>query len=124
MSRVLYNRFVGIHEKVRPRSHGNFMPSLLMAEQLLREDANQPGTALSLMFLSDGRPSDNATGILRGNNTATSVAMCASFVFLSVLCLHGCWLSEECFNSIPLLGGCTPKSGNVAPYEQGGGIFW
>ncbi|CAB1098021.1 unnamed protein product [Ectocarpus sp. CCAP 1310/34] len=75
MSRVLYGRFVGMHDKVRPRSHGNFMPSLIMAEQLLREDANQPGTALSLMFLSDGKPSDNATGVLRGNNMATSVAI-------------------------------------------------
>lgn len=96
MSRVLYNRFVGIHDKVRPRSHGNFMPSLLMAEQLLKEDANQPGTALSLMFLSDGKPSDNATGVLRGNNMATSVAMCVSS------CLVSCWLLAVGFqNSAP-----------------------
>ncbi|CAM9194298.1 unnamed protein product [Hapterophycus canaliculatus] len=76
MGRVLFNRLVDIHDKVRPRSHGNFLPSLDAAEELLRADADQPGTALCMLFLSDGRPSDNATGILRGSNTAISAAMC------------------------------------------------
>lgn len=75
MGRVLYNRFVDIHHKVKPRSHGNYLPSLDQAEKLFRNDCNQPGTALCLLFLSDGRPSDNSTGILRGTWEATSAAM-------------------------------------------------
>lgn len=78
MGRVLYNRFVDIHGRVKPRSHGNFLPSLEQAEKLLRNDCNQPGTALCLMFLSDGRPSDNATGV-RGSCEALSATMCVSF---------------------------------------------
>ena len=74
----LYNRLVEIHRKVKPRSHGNFLPSLDQAEKLLRDDFHQPGTALCLVFLSDGKPSDNATGVCRGSCKAAAQAMCAN----------------------------------------------
>lgn len=73
MGLVLYNKFVGMHDQVRPRSHGNFLPSLHQAEQLLSD--NHSNSALNLMFLSDGKPSDNATGVFRGNSRATSDAI-------------------------------------------------
>ena len=76
IGRVLYNRLVDIRDKVQPRSHGNYMPSLDLAEQMLRDDYNQPSRGLVFLFLSDGRPSDNATGIVRGSNQAVSQAMC------------------------------------------------
>ena len=77
MGRPLYNRLVEISHMVKPRSHGNFLPSLDQAEKLLRNDVHQPGTALCLLFLSDGKPSDNATGVCRGSSEATTQAMCA-----------------------------------------------
>lgn len=81
MGGVLYNRLIDIRDKVKPRSHGNFLPSLDLAEQLLLSDADRPNTALLFLFLSDGRPSDNATGIMRGNNAVVAQAMYAFFVF-------------------------------------------
>lgn len=70
---VLYNQFVDIHNRVYPMSHGNFLPSIELAEQMLSYDYNASKTsALCLLFLSDGRPSDNATGLFRGNCKATS----------------------------------------------------
>lgn len=77
MGRSLYNRLVEIHQKVKPRSHGNFLPSLDQAEKLLQNDSHHPGTALCLLFLSDGKPSDNATGICRGSCKAVAETMCA-----------------------------------------------
>lgn len=79
MGRVLYNRFVDIHHKVKPRSHGNYLPSLDQAEKLLQTDSNHPATALCLLFLSDGKPSDNSTGILRCNPQEALVAMCVTY---------------------------------------------
>lgn len=71
MGLVLYNKFVDMHSMVRPRSHGNFLPSLTKAEELFREDDSSGSSALCLLFLSDGRPSDNATGVFNGTNMAT-----------------------------------------------------
>lgn len=65
MGLVLYNKLVGLHHKVKPRSHGNFLPSLDQAQQLFSEDHD--GSALCLLFLSDGRPSDNCTGVVEGS---------------------------------------------------------
>lgn len=77
MGLVLYNKFAGMHDMVSPRSHGNFLPSLDIAEELLKIDSAQSGggCALCLLFLSDGKPSDNATGILRASNQATAGAI-------------------------------------------------
>ncbi|CAM9413078.1 unnamed protein product, partial [Ectocarpus sp. 12 AP-2014] len=60
MGLVLYNKFVGLHDQSRPRSHGMFLPALNEAERLLKSQVHG-GCALSLMFLSDGRPSDQGS---------------------------------------------------------------
>lgn len=70
MGLVLYNRLVGLHDEGVPRSHGNFLPALDEAKRLLNNQVHG-GCALSLLFLSDGRPSDqiscclpNATSLI------------------------------------------------------------
>ncbi|CAM9600243.1 unnamed protein product [Ectocarpus sp. 4 AP-2014] len=60
MDLVLYNKFVGLHDQSRPRSHGMFLPALNEAERLLKSQVHG-GCALSLMFLSNGRPSDQGS---------------------------------------------------------------
>lgn len=57
MGLVLYNKFVGLHDQNTPRSHGMFLPALNTAQGLLKRHVHG-GCGLSLMFLSDGRPSD------------------------------------------------------------------
>lgn len=57
MGLVLYDRFVKLYESSVPRSHGNFVPALDKAEDLLKGHYHS-GCALSLLFLSDGKPSD------------------------------------------------------------------
>ena len=57
---VLYNRLVHFREWTtqRPEGPGNYLPSLAKAEELLK--LNRSATcALSLYFVSDGKPSDN-----------------------------------------------------------------
>lgn len=95
MGRVLYNRLVDIRDKVQPRSHGNFLPSLDQVEQLLRLDANHPNMSLLFLFLSDGKPSDNATGIMRGSNQAVAQAMCVLFCFVLSWCCGGMCVSRS-----------------------------
>ncbi|GAX28499.1 hypothetical protein FisN_38Hh007 [Fistulifera solaris] len=60
---VLYNKLVKLYSEtlVAPRGHGPFLPSLRMAETLLLRNPNA-SCAVSLTSLSDGRPSDAATG--------------------------------------------------------------
>ena len=56
----LYNTFIEYREwlAIRPQGPGNYMPALTMAEKLL--NINTLGScALSLMFFSDGKPSDH-----------------------------------------------------------------
>ena len=57
---VLYNKLVDLREwsTLKPASHGNYIPALHKAEELLR--VNDLGTcAPSLFFFSDGKPSDS-----------------------------------------------------------------
>ena len=58
---VLYNKLIDMREwnKLRPSGPGNYLPSIEKAESLLTSNANA-GCALSLLFFSDGRPSDPA----------------------------------------------------------------
>ncbi|GAX29515.1 hypothetical protein FisN_36Hu009 [Fistulifera solaris] len=60
---VLYNHLVKIYSQnlVTPSGHGPFLPSLHIAENLLLRNPNA-SCAISLTFLSDGRPSDSAFG--------------------------------------------------------------
>lgn len=57
MGLVLYCKFVDLHDNGTPRSHGNFLPALASAESLLKSQSHG-GCALALLFLSDGKPSD------------------------------------------------------------------
>ena len=58
MGLMLYDMFVGLHDDGEPRSHGHYLPALAAAEELLGGGTNGC-CALSLLFLSDGRPSDH-----------------------------------------------------------------
>lgn len=60
MGLVLYDRFAELHDVGVPRSHGNFIPALEEAERLLGSQWHGEH-ALSLFFLSDGKPSDQST---------------------------------------------------------------
>lgn len=62
---VLYNQLVGLHDEATPEYNGNFLPALDLAEQLLNKKRHAE-CALSLLFLSDGRPSDH-TAYCGGN---------------------------------------------------------
>lgn len=57
MGLILYNKFVDLHNNGVPRSHGNFLPALELAQSLLEEECHG-SCAMSLLFLSDGKPSD------------------------------------------------------------------
>ena len=60
LSWILYNKLIDMREwdNCRPSGPGNYLPALVMAEELLA--ANSLGTcALSLLFFSDGKPSDH-----------------------------------------------------------------
>lgn len=57
MGLVLYNKFVDLHYNGMPGYHGNFLPALTLAESLLNRQCHSE-CALSLLFLSDGKPSD------------------------------------------------------------------
>jgi hypothetical protein len=59
---VFYNKIVELYmqKPVSPRGHGLYIPSLELAEELLYRNSNA-SCALSILFLSDGRPSDHVT---------------------------------------------------------------
>lgn len=62
MGLVLYDKFVGLHDDGEPRSHGHYLPAIAAAEELLGAGDTSSGCcALALLFLSDGRPSDQIT---------------------------------------------------------------
>jgi hypothetical protein len=58
MDWVLYNIFVDLREwsTIRPSGRGNYGPALDLAEKVLKLKGRT--CALSLLFISDGRPSD------------------------------------------------------------------
>jgi hypothetical protein len=56
VSWVLYNMVLDLEMK-RPKFHGNYIPALQRAKELF-DKYDHPNTALSLIFLSDGKPSD------------------------------------------------------------------
>ncbi|CAN0444011.1 unnamed protein product [Ascophyllum nodosum] len=60
MGLILYNKFVELHDDSKPRSHGNFIPALDLARQVLLTQVHG-GCALALLFLSDGKPSDHCS---------------------------------------------------------------
>ena len=54
---MLYNKLLDLRQRTAPKHHGNYLPALDTAESLLMETSSD-ACALSLMFLSDGKPSD------------------------------------------------------------------
>jgi hypothetical protein len=58
LSNALFNKVVALRETATPKSHGNYMPALQLAEAVLSHDEDNEKCALMLLFLSDGRPSD------------------------------------------------------------------
>eukprot|EP00752_Nemacystus_decipiens_P007214 g6457.t1 len=68
---VLYNQFVGLHDEATPAYNGNFLPALDLAEDLLNQQRHAE-CALSLLFLSDGRPSDHTAYLGSGNPKDTA----------------------------------------------------
>lgn len=54
----LYNKFVDLANNPKSgKSHGNYIPALNLADQILQE-TDKFKCAKSILFLSDGRPSD------------------------------------------------------------------
>lgn len=76
---ALYNKMVSLHQGAHsnPAYHGNYLPALDKAEELLVNPAYyHRDCALSLLFLSDGRPSDtchpSAAGSCKNNSIVRS----------------------------------------------------
>ena len=55
---ILFNRLIGLLHTEEPKSDGNYLPALKMAEKILR-DTTASSCALMLLVLSDGKPSDH-----------------------------------------------------------------
>jgi hypothetical protein len=67
---LLHNKLVDLLRTEKPGMGGNYLPSFDEAESLLR--SNMSGScALSLMFLSDGRPSDHQLSWDEGGEVST-----------------------------------------------------
>ena len=62
---LLFNSLIHLLRSAEPKSAGNYMPALDMAETLLCSNANS-SCALMLLFLSDGRPSDHCSRLCCG----------------------------------------------------------
>ncbi len=80
---VLYNKFIDLRDwtQERPSGPGNYMPALDAAEKLLMKNQTS-NCSLSLMFFSDGKPSD------RGEFADKMGAIAAKFGRrLSVACI-------------------------------------
>jgi hypothetical protein len=58
VTNVLFNKILDLRRKNRAYSHGNYIPSLSLAEKVMSRDENNKNCALLLLFLSDGKPSD------------------------------------------------------------------
>lgn len=56
---ILYNKLIDLREwtKLKPSGHGFYLPAIAKAEELLTFNANA-SCSLSLLFFSDGKPSD------------------------------------------------------------------
>jgi hypothetical protein len=96
MDWVLYNKLLDFREwtTFRPNGHGHYMPALEKAEHLL--DLNPMGScSLSLMFFSDGKPSD------RGNFAERMGQIAAKYRRrLTVMCTGMASELEESFETL------------------------
>ncbi|KAG1675173.1 hypothetical protein FOA52_003396 [Chlamydomonas sp. UWO 241] len=61
MTNVLFNKILRRKTEAHPSSHGNYLPALDQAIQIMEADRGNSACALVLLFLSDGRPSNRFT---------------------------------------------------------------
>ena len=68
-SKILFNKVLARMKKAKPRSHGNYVNSLAVAEKIVQEECAllyeldaEDIPAFTLVFISDGKPSDNLPG--------------------------------------------------------------
>jgi hypothetical protein len=57
--KFLFNQLVVLQRSAFPSSHGNYMPSIKLIEEILGLDAGNSQCACVVLFLSDGNPSDH-----------------------------------------------------------------
>lgn len=62
LSNVLFNKVLRLRATSEPRSHGNYLPALEAAASALERDVANQNCAMLLLFLSDGKPSDQFGG--------------------------------------------------------------
>lgn len=89
MDWVLYNMFLDLREwsTIRPSGRGNYGPALDLAEKVLKLKGSN--CALSLLFISDGRPSD------RGKFGARVGALAKSYRRRLTVCCIGMAQDED-----------------------------
>ena len=86
---VLYNKLLDLREwsTIRPSGPGNYLPALDLAETLLLQNV-EGSCALSLLFFSDGKPSDALPPSRRGEFAARMGKIASKFGRrLSVTCV-------------------------------------
>ncbi|CAB9506084.1 Myosin heavy chain kinase [Seminavis robusta] len=113
MDWVLYNDLVDKREwsELRPCGDGNYMPALEMADLLL--DANKLGScSLSLMFFSDGKPSDHGDFASRMGTIASKFGR-----RLSISCI-GMADKEEDFSTLEAMVREAKQFGAVASFDK------
>ena len=69
---LLYNNVVELFRTHAPSGPGNYIPAMYIAQSLLNYN-NYGGCALMLVFLSDGRPSDQLKGVQTTPNSYSAV---------------------------------------------------
>jgi hypothetical protein len=114
MDWVLYNKLLDFREwtTMRPSGPGNYMPALERAEQLL--DINPLGScSLSILFFSDGKPSD------RGDFRETMGQMAAKYRRrLTVTCVGMADEQEESFDTLTSMVEEAESYGAVASFHK------
>lgn len=111
---VLYNKLIDLREwtTIRPNGHGHYMPALTKAEQLL--DMNPSGNcSLSLLFFSDGKPSD------KGDFPAKMGQIAAKYRRrLTVKCVGLANGRQECFQTLRAMVKEAAAYGSVASFSN------
>ncbi|KAJ3061386.1 hypothetical protein HDU99_005579, partial [Rhizoclosmatium hyalinum] len=58
ITNVLFNKLIDKRTEAKPRSHGNYQQALDLCDEILAVDEGNGACAILLLFLSDGKPSD------------------------------------------------------------------
>ena len=114
MTNVLYNKVIDLRDwaNLRPRGPGNYIPAIEAAEKLLTTNTSA-GCALSLLFFSDGRPSDK-----KGDFTSSIGELAAKFGRrLSLACI-GMADSKEDFSVLSSMVSEAKSFGSQASFGR------